>query len=315
MNLIMLLLLLSGVGCSSIQKWTLRSASPVFQRSTTALTKENNWEFFKESLPANLKFIELLWQQDPENLALLSILVKGYAGYAFAVPETINFGDELSGLEDSSAKKEAIVFYTRSLDYGLLYLSKKGIQSSDLLALDAGKLLKKLSRKLKKEDLVPLMYTAQSWGSLINLQKDNVALVSQVPRVKLLFDHVCGKAPAIEQNSCEIFNAQYEAARPKMLGGNPEKAQELYRKAITDHPQHLIIRLGYIQYLLLPSMDGEKYEKEAAVLREEFAKWSDINRDGLENKSEYKGSSDLNLYNAIAKKRFEMIEKNKNKIF
>ena len=315
MKILWAILLLGAVGCGSIQKRVIRSASPVFHRSTAALTKENNWEFFKESLPANLKFLELLWQQDQDNLALLGILVKGYAGYAYAVPETLAFGDEVSGVDDSQYKKEAVFFYTRALDYGLLYLSRKGVKRSDLLSMGENKLSKKLRKKLDQEDLPALMYMAQSWGSLINLQKDNIALVSQVPRVKVLFDHVCKEDPKLEHNSCEIFNAQYEAARPAMLGGNPKKAEELYQKAIKDHPQHLIIRLGYIQYLLLPAMDGERYEKEAAVLRDEITKWSDINRDGLENKSEYKNASDLNLYNAIAKKRFEMIEKNKNKIF
>ena len=315
MNLVLMMGLLALSACSTVQKWTIRSASPVFNRSSLALTKEGHWEFFKESAPANLKFMELLWQQDTDNMALLGILVKGYAGYAYAVPETLSFGEELAGNDASEAKKDAIYFYTRALDYGLLYLEKKGIKRSELLGLNEEKLTKKLKAELDDEDSVPVMYLAQAWGSLINLQKDNVALVSQVPKVKVLFDTVCARSPKIEHNSCEIFYAQYEASRPQMLGGNPKKAEELYRAAIKKYPRHLLIRLGYIQYLLLPAMDQDRYEAEAKTLREEIVKWSDLNRDGLENKSEYKDASDLNLYNAIARKRFEMIEKNKSKIF
>lgn len=305
--------LLLALGGCSLQKMALRSGTPVFEKSAVGVMKEANWDFFRASTPGNLKFLELLWEQDKDNLRLLSVLIKSYAGYAFAVPETLTFEEELSGLEDSPAKKDAIAFYTRSLDYGLHYLKEKKISHKDLLS-DDEKLKKKL-KKLDEEDATALLYTAQAWGSLINLQKDNVALVSQVPKVKLLFDRVCEIKPDIDHNICEIFYAQYEASRPRMLGGNPEKGAALFEEAIKKYPQNLLIRMSYIQYVIVPAMDEEKYEKEAVVLREEFAKWEDLNRDNLENVSPYRDAQELNLYNSIAKKRFTIVEKNKKKIF
>ena len=147
------------------------------------------------------------------------------------------------------------------------------------------------------------------------MQKDNVALVSHVPKIKFLFDWVCKKEPDIENGVCDIFYAQYEASRPRMLGGNPEKAKLLYAEAIKKRPKHLLLRLGFIQYSLMPSFDLEGYDKEAKILKEEFAKWGNLNRDTLEDTSEYKAVEHLNLYNAIAQKRFEFIEKNKKRIF
>jgi hypothetical protein len=257
----------------------------------------------------------MLYLQDTKNLELLGVLIKGYAGYAFAVPETLSFGDELEGRDDSFHKKNAIFFYTRALDYGLSYFTNKEISRSDLLNLDENKLHKVMDKELDEEDYMAVLFTAQSWGSLINLQKDNVALISQVPQVKALFDWVCSKNPEIENGVCDIFYAQYEASRPRMLGGNPEKALTLYHAAIKKRPMHLLIRIGLIQYLYLPAFEGEKYEQEAKVLRDEFAKWENQNRETLENNSEYKAVEHLNLFNAIAKKRFEMLEKNKKKIF
>ena len=307
-------LLVVLIGCGSLQKWALRSSSPVFQKSSDGLMEEGNWDFFQASAPANLKFLELLWLQDQDNHKLLALLVKGYAGYGYAVHETIAFGDTLAGVEDSKARKDAIYFYTRALDYGLLYLSKNDIKAKHLLGNEM-ELAKRLKKELSEKDIYALLYTAQAWGSLINLQKDNVALVSQIPKVKVLFDEVCRQKPDIDQNICAIFFAQYEAARPKMLGGNPELAQKLYQEAMAKHPQNLLIRMNYIEFMLLPSYDQEKYEVEAKFLREEFAKWEDQNRDELKNNSPYRKSQKLNLYNSIAKKRFEFVEKNKAKIF
>jgi hypothetical protein len=310
-----LLMALALAGCGSIQKMALRSASPMFVEGSNKLTLERNWEFFRESAPANLKFLEMIYLQDPDNLSLLATLVKGYAGYAYAVPETLAYGDELAGIDESIHKQNAISLYTRALDYGLEYFNQKGIKKSHLLGSQDKELDKLLDKNLSKKDLTAVLFTAQSWASLINLQKDNVALVSHVPKVKVLFDWVCEKDPKIENGVCDIFAAQYEAARPRMLGGNPEKAKVLYAAAIKKRPHHLLIRVGLIQYSLIPAFDQEAYEKEATQLREEFSKWDNLNRDNLENESEYKSAEDLNLFNAIAKKRFELMELNKKKIF
>ncbi|HXH76497.1 MAG TPA: TRAP transporter TatT component family protein [Bacteriovoracaceae bacterium] len=307
------LMLLSS--CGTIQKWGMRSASPMFKKSSDALTRENSWDFFRDSAPGNLKFLELLYLQDPDNLTLLGVLIKGYSGYAFAVPETLAFDDELAGKEDSPWKEQAMIHYTRALDYGLDYLDKKDISRSDLLNFDEQKLEKALNKELDEDDLSAVLFTAQAWGSLINLQKDNVSMVSQVPKVKVLFDWVCKKDPKIENGVCEIFYAQYESSRPLMLGGNPKKGEELYLAAIKNRPHHLLMRTGYMQFLLLPGFEQEKYEAQAKELKNEITKWNTLNRDSLEDNSEYKYDKSLNLYNAIAKKRFEIIEKNKKKIF
>lgn len=315
MRVLFLASLLALTSCGTIRRMGLRMTTPMFSQSSQDLTKEKDWEFFRVSAPGNLKLVELLYLQDPNNTDLLSVVIKGYSGYAFAVPETMAYGDELAGVDESPWRQQAILNYTKALDYGLEYLNQKDISRGDLLNLEEEKLSKLLSKELDEDDLVAVLYTAQAWGSLINLQKDNVALVSQVPKVKALFDWVCGKDPKIENGVCDIFYAQYEASRPKMLGGDPKKAEELYIAGIKNRPQHLLLQTGYMQYLLIPGYEQEKYEKAAEVLKGELAKWEDLNRDTLENNSTYKNSEALNLFNAIAKKRFEFIEKNKKKIF
>lgn len=287
----------------------------MFTETTQKMTLERDWNFFRDSSPGNLKFLEMLYYQDTDNLELLGTLIKGFAGYAYAVPETLAFGDELAGVDGSIQRQNAISLYTKSLDFGLAYLEKKGIKKTDILGSDEQALNKLLGKKLSKKDYSAALFTAQSWGSLINLQKDNISLVSHIPKVKGILDWVCSKEPDIEDGVCDMFYAQYEAARPKMLGGDPEKAKALFTAAIKKRPKHLLIRMLYIQFMILPGFDGDAYEKESAVLREELAKWENINRDNLVDESEYKAVEHLNLFNAITKKRFELIELNKKKIF
>jgi len=310
-----LIILILITGCSSLQKWAVRRSSPVFHKAGEQLTKEDSWEFFRNSAPGNLKFLELVYLTDPDNMELLPTVIKAHVGYAYSVPETLAFGEELKGSPDTHYKTEAIHHYTRALDYGVHYLGLRDISREDLLSLPEEKLLAKLDKEISRNDHVALVYTAQAWGSLINLQKDDVALVSQIPRVKILFDFVCRENPDLENGICDIFMAQYEASRPRMLGGNPEKARELYAAAMKKYPHHLLIPVNMIQYLVLPAMEEEEYEKLSTALKAEFAEWSSKKRDNLADETRYRKHRDLNLYNAVARKRLEFIEQHKKKIF
>lgn len=311
-SLIILSLLMS---CSTFRKWGLRSATPVFVEASSLNLHERNWDFFAKSAPANLKLTELLYLEDKDNLEMLGILIKGYAGYAFAVPETLYFEARLAGREGEDHKKNAIDFYTRAFDYGVDYFQKKDIKTSDLLSLPEEKLVKKLSSKLDEDDLLAILYLAQSWGSLINIQKDNIGLVSQAPRVKILADFGCKLKPEAEHGFCDLFAAQYDAARPRMLGGNPDRAKEIYMRAFEKYPKNLLFRESFIEQLIIPSMDEEAFAIQEGILKENLQDWESLSREEMRDSSSYAEARDINLFNAIAKKRFQIIQKHKNKIF
>jgi TRAP transporter T-component len=305
--------MLAVMSCS-LRKTAIRTVTPVFEQASLGFMTEENWDFFRESAPANIKLIELLWQQSPENEKLLAMTIKSYAGYAFGIYETLSLSEELSSSEVTPYKDLAISYYTKTFDLGLRYLKLRGLNPQDFLQQDEKRLVQKISN-LGDEDNLGILYFAQAWASLINLQKNNLALISQVPKVKLLFDHVCHRNPQIDYGVCDIFYAQYEASRPKMLGGDPEKGEMLFKSAMQKYPYHLLIRVQYLQSVVIPTMDKEKYDLIADDLRKQFQLLGDLNRDQLESSSPYIGFAHLNLYNAIAKKRFEIIEKYKDKIF
>lgn len=291
-------------GCSSIHKMGIKTASPMFEESGRHLSQERSWDFFREASPANIKFLELFVQNDPSNLVLKRVLMKAYVGYAFAVPETLALDAKLALTEDLKFHKEAILHYTKALDYGVDYLGKKSISRKNLLSLDDEKLIKKLKRETSVDDLPAVLFLAQAWGRLIQLQKENTKLAPQISRVKILFDFVCDQDPTIENGACDLFYAQHST-----------QGKELFLKAISKYPKHLLLRVSYLESVAMPAFDQEAYDSQAQILKDEFIKWENLNRDSLENVSSYKGQEMLNLSNAIAKKRFEILESHKSKIF
>jgi hypothetical protein len=307
-----------GSSCSLIKKSAIGTTASIIQDGSAEINTEANWDFFKQAAPASLKTIEGFWYADQKNEKLLAMLIKGYAGYAFGVNETDYLQDHFVDKPNSLHKKNAIWFYTKAYDYGLQFLKLKGINSDDLTPQMAEKKLPELlSKKLNDDDLIAVFYFAQAYGGLINLQKTNVSLISKLPVIKSMMDWVCHKSPNIENGSCQLFYAVYESSRPAMLGGDLEKGRELFLKYIKDYPYNLLARVSFIQYYIVPTMDDTLYAQQVEFLNKEFIYLEQAQNEGDRSKLniKYLEHRDLNLFNSIAKKRLEIIEKHKKDIF
>lgn len=316
--LVLVSTIIIGTSCSLVKKVAISSSGSIMQDGSGQMNHEGNWEFFKSAAPANLKMLEGFWYAQQSNTQLLSLLIKGYGGFAFGVHETLALEDQLADVEESKDKQYAIWHYTKAFDYGVKFFKEKGISYKQLSDKTASvSLYSLLDKKLNKEDKIAAFYFAQSWGGLINLQRTNVALMSNLGAVKAIIDWVCRDELDFELGSCDLFYAVYEAGRPAMLGGNLNKGKKIFLNSIKKYPNNLLARVSYIQYYIIPTMDEVLYAKEAEFLKKEFKYWEKSLNLGTRNKlnNKYVKNSKFNLFNSIAKKRFEIIEKYKNEIF
>lgn len=318
MRLIQLIILpLIFASCATINKVGIRATGGILTKAGNEFTKESDFGFFEKSVPGNLKFMEGLWYSDQSNNTLLSNLIKGFGGYGFAVHETYHLRDHLAD-KRGEAYRNALTAYSKAMDYGIAYLADNGIKWQDMITVGASEKVQKwFDDELGDDDMIAVFYLAQSWGSLINLQRDNIELVSHIGTVKSMMDWVCQRDPEFELGSCHIFYAAYEAGRPVMLGGDPEKGAELFRNFIKKYPHNLLGRIAYIQFYVIPMMDEDIYADEKKVLTKELALWEQQKNYGsdLSANSKYRSYSKYNLYNAIAKERFEIIKKFEKEIF
>lgn len=318
-----LILGLSGCG-SFIQTTAVNTTATLMYKGTDEIIGEKNWEMFRDGTPANLKMLEGLAYLEPTNEELLVSLTKGYAGLAFVVDETMYLEEQINESDKTPNKNQAIMHYSKSMDYGLAYLKLKGINYSDL-QLKVGEengINKILENNLSSDmiDLEAVVFTAQSLGSLINLQRTKMNLVAQLPIAKALFDWVCTKKPDINYGACGIFYGAYESGRPLALGGNPKKGQKIFLETIEKYPENSLVRSSYIQYFLIPQGEFELYKKEKAKLEaseEKFKSdmsWTPESQLKKEKKSEHH-SGEFCIYKALGLKRFEIIRKYEKKLF
>lgn len=313
---------LFALSSCSFNRMAISSSSGLLYNVSLEVEAQPNYEIFKNGVSGNLMLMEGLLSESPENKDILLTLTKGYAGYAFAINETDMQNEEWSESKLEAGKSQALLNYTRALNFGLRYLKTQQIELNDLLNRmnEPQGIPHLLDKRLTsdKQDLELVLFTAQSFAALINLQKDNFSLVAQLPVAKAMFDWVCMKNPQINYGMCDIFYGAYEAGRPKMLGGNPEKGKDLFLRAIENHPHNWLIRTSFMQYYLIPQNDKDGFDLQMEYLKnrqDDFNATYVYSTDPKALNVTWNKESRLRFYQALALKRFELINKYQKQFF
>ena len=315
-RLLLVCLGLGGSGCAGFHRMGVNTAAPLLYRAGDALMEEGNWELFRASVPANLAQLEGLLKSSPHNEKLLATLIKGHAGQAYGVWETLLLGEIWSGREGDFYRRQAVESYSRAIHHGMKYLRQKGVSPEVLHRHLRGPegVQKLLRRKLGDDpwDRDAVLFAAQALVGLINLQKQNIALVGELSLAKELFDHVCALHPDYHSGVCGLFYGAYLAGRPRMLGGNPQEGKKVFERSIRQYPQNYLLRMAFIEYYIVPRGEKALYQKQKIFLEKALIDhrngliWNPVH--GME-------PSSLRLYQAIALKRFELLKNNEKEIF
>jgi tetratricopeptide (TPR) repeat protein len=238
---------LSSSGC---MRMALRASPSLFPNLAATIFEECDLQLAKASIPPNLKLLEGLLKNDPDNRKILTTLSMGFAGYALLFVEPQN-------------PERASALYLRALEYGIRSLGDKG---APLRNRDAGpEPLRGALKNMDRSDLEPLFWTTLSWNAWINLNLDKPSALAQVSaaeaclkRVLELDDHFFYSAPHI------LMGASL-AARPPLFGGNPEKARIHFEQAMqqTDR-KFFLAQVYFAKYYAVRVQDRELFTRTLA---------------------------------------------------
>ena len=317
-NALILLLFLNN--CGSIRSLGIKTIAPILLNAGQAFQQESNWELFRIGLPGNIKLVDGLLSLQPENKELLVTAIKGYAGYAFTIYETLSLKERLSDDENKPYHNQAIATYTKALNYGLQFLKLNDITYRDL-KLSTRKnngIPQLLDEKINVTpiNLDAIFYTAQALGSIISLNRSDFILIAEFPVAKGLFDWVCEKKPDFLNNSCQIFFATYQASRPYSLGGNPQKAKQIFEQLIEKSPHNWLVRTAFLEQYIIPMRDEILYEKQKKILNklEKINQANQAWEPGSKENNIFANKS-MRIFQSIAIKRFQIIKQYENDIF
>ncbi len=202
------LLLLSSGGCTRLVMPIASSMIPGF---TSAFFEECDLKLAEASLPAELKLMEGLLKNDPENQQILTSLCMGFTGYAMLFVEEEN-------------PERASRLYLRAKTYGLKAMGIETAGSRQILSQ-----IKKISR----ESIEMLFWTTMAWNAWVNLNLDKPAAIGESTLAEACLKRVLEIEPDFYYGAPYVLMGSILAARPKMLGGNAPEAKSYFEKAIT----------------------------------------------------------------------------------
>ncbi len=221
--IILFFLVLFLSGCS-IKKMTINATGTFMEDVVKAFFEEEDIDFAKQAIPANLKLLDgLIKGSNYENDDLLLKGCKLYGMYAMGYYED---ADTDRKIEKENLKK-ASYFYKKAKDYGMKILTKNN-DFKNVLDKDFSE-FEKMMVAFNKKDVEALFWTAFSWGSYINLNKNSVEAVSELPKVKTMIARVLELDDTYFYGLPHLFMIVYYSM-PKMFGGDIQKAKEEYEK-------------------------------------------------------------------------------------
>lgn len=211
-----LLLPVLALGGCSLKTVALRSTAALLDRGALAFHEEPDPELARQAMGSQLKLLEALLLNAPENEKLLKLCAEGFGGYAFLF------------LEDGQPDR-AKGFYFRGRDYALRALARrKALASLADMNLDD---IEKALGAARLEDVPALYWSAFNWAAWINLSKDSPEALAQLPKAVLLMKRAGELDAGYQFGGPGLFFAVYYASRPAVLGGDIKKAKGLFEAA------------------------------------------------------------------------------------
>ncbi len=274
---LMSLVLINGCSLTTI---AVRSTGTILDAGFESLMSEDDLVLAKTAIESDLKLLEGLLRADPENKKLLLLAAQGFTSYALAFVEDEN-------------PERAEKLYLRGRDYGSKWLEKSyGINLLEMNDLDE---FNSAVNGLPGKAVPGVFWMGNAWASSILLSLDDVSAVADLVRTETMMKFVLENNESYYYAGAHLFFCAYYGGRPRMLGGDPEKASyHIQRQQELGGKNFLIGELFKVKYVDLPAFD------------------EDSAREGLEKILRYdlELAPEIRLVNRIAQKKAEVLLKN-----
>lgn len=197
--------------------------------ATDVYLTENDPQLVREAFPFNLKTMEMLVAQAPDNSQLLTATAAAFALYSYGF---ILEDAERTAAEDISAGREiylrALNLFQRSYNYGLRALEAEHQGFIDQFDTDPRGALSQLI----EDDIEAIYWTAASLAGMISASQGNPAYLIHLPKVGYLFNQAFSLNPQWNDGALHLALMKYELSRPDARSDAVEVAVGHYQAAL-----------------------------------------------------------------------------------
>ncbi|MBF89149.1 MAG: hypothetical protein CMG75_05690 [Candidatus Marinimicrobia bacterium] len=218
---------------------------------------EDDPELVRESLPTNMKLIELLINQSPNNQQLLTAACQVFTVYAYSF---LLRDAEIAMDEDFSTARK---LYSRSRnllkrarDYGLkaLEVSHPGFKES------YNDNPKNTLMKTNDKDIPSLYWTAAAWGLYISVSKDNPSAIIELPNIGFFLERALELDEDYERGAIHDLMFTYTLSRPDGGSSAIVVAKEHYNRAIDlSEGSRASLYVSYAESISIPNQNKQEF--------------------------------------------------------
>jgi len=241
-----LLVLLPWLGACSMGQIVARSSVSIMDGNIEAMNRETDLVLAEAAIPANLKLIEGLIEEDPDNPDLLSLAAQGFYGYAF-------------GFVELSDPQRAEALYTRGFSYGLRGLHALGLDKDIDLSTANPDTIDKAVAKMSSAAVPMLFWTASCWAKQIDLRRTDPASIAQLASTERLMFRIRELQPDYYYGGVYLFYGVYYGSRAPMIGGNFTKSEQNFSAANAVSEDRLLI----VDVLQAEFLERQRLDREA----------------------------------------------------
>lgn len=225
--------LLLGVGCN-LKEFTVNQTAPVIQDASRSFAAESDIKLARDAAPAQLKTADGFLVASPNNKTLLEVVARGYIEYAFGFLE-----DDFESLpdDDKHAKerdeltRRATDLYDRALGFALRYVQQEDKHFPETFAKDVASSEAAVMRQ-EKDSMPGLLFAGIALASAINLNRDNLARVVDLPKAIALVKRAHDLDPKFYNAGAAMTLGIIYSAQGKAVGGDPEAARRYFDEAV-----------------------------------------------------------------------------------
>lgn len=232
-------------GC--VQRIATNTVGDIVDEGFTGFTEESDLELARQALPGNLKLLEVLLKNSPDNPTLLRLLSQGYSSYA------------LGFVEDQDPAR-ARAFYLRARDYG-----ERVMRQDAKLAAGLDGSLEDLKAALAgaPKDRVPgVFWTAFGLGSYIQLNLTDPDALAELPKAEAMMRFVDEKDSAFYYGGASLFLGTLYGSRSRFLGGDYDRSRAWFEKALRLNGRaFLMTQVYYAKSLAVQTLDEELFDR------------------------------------------------------
>jgi len=243
---ISLLFLLIAVltACATSKTMTVAATASLLEDVAKASNKQSDLMLIRRGMPSYLMLIDGMVEALPDNKRLLISAAQLYASYASAF---IQDEDQIY----------ATALYARARDYALRALEQNGFKNPATRPFDDFEIG---LYDLGKNDVPYIFWAASCWGSWISLNQGSMEAMAELPRVELLMKRVLELDEAFYYGGAHIFMGVLDASKPRVAGGNLDRARDHFLKAIElGDGKFLMARIYYADYYAKKAFDRELF--------------------------------------------------------